>query len=246
MIFGRCARAQGFFYASVLLAAIAVTAAGCDPGAILGLSGDAGSTQFVPNYNEAPPAHQAGLPCGDPDNTHLCIALNYVTYQDSSGQPIVNRAQATSNVQNINTVWDQCHVQFYLENYTAADPVNYKLDFAPSTSDELGNVRSAFTDHSRLTVVTTGQWTGQLGSQAPNAWTEMPPVGPFGTVLEASVADVGNLIAHELGHYLNLQHVTDVYDVMNPVVYSNSINLTDDQCSMARATAISFWGSALR
>ena len=60
------------------------------------------------------------------------------------------------------------------------------------------------------------------------------------------MASVYTLIAHELGHYLNLEHVSDQYNVMNPVVYGNSFNLTDDQCAEARATAISFWSNALR
>jgi hypothetical protein len=194
----------------------------------------------------APPAHQASLPCKDSDPTHLCVALNYVVYEESSGQPIIPQSQAEANVEGINSVWSQCHVQFYLEKFTAANPSSAGLNYAPSTSDELATVRSEFADKARLSVVTTGQWTGTLGSQAANGWTELPPVGPFGTVLEASVASISNLIAHELGHYLNLVHVADEYNVMNPVVYSNSLNITDDQCSDARATAISFWGAMLR
>ena len=241
MIIARWARV---FSATLLFCTPFVTAA-CDPGQMLGLSGDSGSSTFTPNYNEAPPAHSGSLPCGDNDPTHLCVALDYVAYNDGS-DPLVSESQAQNNVQGINSVWEQCQVQFYLETYTAASPQNYSLPFAPATNSDLSNVRSAFTKSNQLVVVTTGQWTGDLGAQAPNAWTEMPPVGPFGSVLEASVSNVSNLIAHELGHYLNLVHVADEYDVMNPTVYENSLNLTTDQCSMARATAISFWGAALR
>ena len=53
-------------------------------------------------------------------------------------------------------------------------------------------------------------------------------------------------MAHELGHALNLGHVEDKYDVMSPIVYGNSLNLTDAQCRESRATAISFWRAALR
>ena len=242
MQFRRCARVSFLALAAPLLA----LTTGCDPGALLGISGDSGTSTYTPNYSELPPAHTAALPCKDSDTTHLCVALNYVVYDGTGGQPLISQAQATQNVQSINTVWAQCNVQFYLENFVAANPATYGLDAQPSTSDELATVRTEFTDATRLTVVTTGQWTGDLGAQPANGWTEMPSVGPFGSVIEQSVATIPNLIAHELGHYLNLVHVTDQYDVMNPVVYSNSLNLTDDQCSMARATAISFWGSMLR
>lgn len=238
----RCARVSFL----VLMAPLLAFTTACDPGSLLGISGDNGSSTYTPDYSKAPPAHQASLPCKDSDPTHLCVALNYVVYDGNASQPLISQSQAASNVQDINSVWAQCHVQFYLENFTAANPANYKLPEDPSSSDDLTAVRTAFTDNARLTVVTTGQWTGDLGAQPANGWTEMPAIGPFGTVIEQSVATISNLIAHELGHYLNLVHVADEYDVMNPVVYANSLNLTDDQCSEARATAISFWGAMLR
>lgn len=126
------------------------------------------------------------------------------------------------------------------------EPKSYALAYQPSSMAELGTVRQALSDSNTMLVVTTGQWNGELGSSAANAWSVMPPTGPFGVVLEQSVAYYGGLIAHELGHYLNLQHVNDAYNVMNPVIYSNSFNLLDNQCTEARATAISFWNRMLR
>jgi len=70
--------------------------------------------------------------------------------------------------------------------------------------------------------------------------------GPFGVVLEQSVATYGSIVAHELGHYLNLQHTSDAYNIMSPIIYTNSLTLTGDQCAEARATALSFWGNMLR
>lgn len=240
---GACVRAFATICALVLSSALTA----CDPGNLLGSGGDSGTATFTPNYSEAPPAHAANLPCGDSDPTHLCIALKYVSYSDpTSGQPIVDQSQAAANVQGINSVWTQCQVQFTLETYQAVNPATLGLPFAPATQDDLGSARQALQGSTTLLVTTSGQWTGDLGAATANAWSVLPPEGPFGSVLEASVATIPNLIAHELGHQLNLVHVADQYDVMNPIIYSNSLNMTDDQCSMARATAISFWGPALR
>jgi hypothetical protein len=218
----------------------------CNVGDVLGKGGDSGNNTFAPDYSMTAPAHRAELPCADQNSNHLCIALKYASFQDSSGAPIVTNPQAKQNITAVNTLWSQCHIQFYVESYTQIDPKSYGLAYSSSTSDDLQSVRGALSDGNTLLVAITGQWSGNLGSQSANAWTSLPPVGPFGSVFEQSVAKYPNLIAHELGHSLNLSHESDSFNVMNPVVYSNSLNLTDTQCSEARATAISFWGSVLR
>ena len=169
-----------------------------------------------------------------------------MSYEDSSGTAVVSQAEASANVKNINSLWSQCHIQFYLESFQAINSSSYGLEYESSTMDELSKVRSSLASSTQMLVVTTGVWGGSLGAQSANAWTELPPVGPFGAVVEGSVGQYYNIVAHELGHYLNLVHVSDQYNVMNPVVYSNSMNIIDTQCSMARATAISFWGAMLR
>jgi hypothetical protein len=226
---------------------LSAISAACTPGNVLGIGGNSGTQQYLPDFNQSAPAHRASQPCGDSDSSHLCIALKYVTYKDvSSGVATVSNAQAIQSISGVNSVWSQCHIQFFVESYTAVDARTYGLEYNSSTSDELQSVRNALADSNRLLIVTTGQWAGTLGAQAANAWTVMPPIGAFGSVLEPSVAGFPNLIAHELGHYLNLEHAADHFNVMNPVVYSNSLNIIDSQCSEARATAISFWGAALR
>ena len=222
---------------------LALTA--CNPGDLLGNGGNSGGG-YTPDMSKAPPAHSASLPCGDSDPTHLCVAVKYAVFQDSSGVPIVSPSQAAQNVDGVNSIWTQCHVQFYLEKFAEVDPGSYSIPFQPGSPDDLQSVRQALDESDTLLVATTGQFTGDLAANPANAWTQMPPVGPFGSTLEQSVGAYPGIIAHELGHYLNLQHVSDQFDVMNPTIYANSLNLTSDQCAMARATAISFWGAALR
>src|SRR4051812_26998168 len=80
-----------------------VSATGCVPGDLLGMGGDSAGNQFSPNYSQPAPTHSAALPCQDADATHLCVALNYVAYQNSGAQPVVQKNQAIFNVQQINT-----------------------------------------------------------------------------------------------------------------------------------------------
>lgn len=228
------------------LTLVAFNGSGCYPGDLLGQGGDAGARHYEPDYSLAAPAHRPELPCGDSDSSHLCLALNYVAYQGSGPAMMVSRNQASSNVSQVNTVWAQCHIQFFVEQYSAVDPTTRGLAYQPSTGAELTGVREAFAEANQLLVVTTGQWRGDLGADGANAWTVLPSVGPFGVVMEGMIGSTSNLIAHELGHYLNLEHANDVYNAMNPIIYGNSINLTDAQCAEARATAISFWSSMLR
>jgi hypothetical protein len=70
--------------------------------------------------------------------------------------------------------------------------------------------------------------------------------GPFGAILERPVASFANIIAHELGHYLNLYHVSDATDIMNPIIYSSSTKLTSSQCATARSAASFFWSKMYR
>ena len=236
---GRCVRAS-------LSVVFVLSLTACNSDAAKGVSGNPVSGPYVPNYSLSAPAHRADLPCEDQDQNHLCVALKYMAYEDGNGKPVVSVDQATANVDNINSLWSQCNIKFFLENYQAIDSRSYGLEYESSTMAELQRVRGSLAPKTQMLVVTTGKWTGALGAQPANAWTELPPVGPFGAVLESPVGLYYNIIAHELGHYLNLPHVQDQYNVMNPVVYGNSMNITDSQCSMARATAISFWGPMLR
>lgn len=226
---------------------LAFSAPGCYPGDLAGQGGDSGQRHYQPDYSLSAPTHRADLPCGDTDPSHLCLAINYVTYQQSSGSTaMVSRSQAFGNVGQSNSIWEQCHIQFFVESYSSVDPATRGLPYQPSTMDELTAIRDAFAEHAQLLIVTTGQWRGSLGADMANAWSVLPSVGPFGVIMEGEIGASSNLIAHELGHYLNLEHAHDIYNAMNPIIYGNSINLTDAQCAEARATAISFWAPMLR
>ena len=192
-----------------------------------------------------------GPSCSGDATGRLCLALKYLVYRDSDGKSVVTVPQILENLAEINSVWAQCGISFEIEAFAAEDPRSKGLRFNASSTSELDEVRMGFAEASSLLVVTTGTWAGSLGAGAANAWSTMPGgswAGSVfeGVVLEQPVGAIGNLVAHELGHMLSLDHVSDPRGVMSPMVSPDSLALTQDQCQGARATASQYWQSALR
>lgn len=171
-----------------------------------------------------------------------CIGVKFVSYTDTSGNPVATQQDALSNLQTMNSIWAQCNVAYQIDTYFLADPSQYGLNFSPSDLSELDNVREAFGDDYKLVMVTTGTWnrSGTLGQSSANAWTAMPGSDNLGSVLESPVASFGNIYAHEIGHQLNLVHVADTLDVMDPTIYTNSVELDPSQCATAQSQASSY------
>lgn len=191
---------------------------------------------------------QLGASCvtGDPD--HLCFGLKYVVYVDSSGNSIISRDAIINDVTVVDLIWSQCNLGFQIDQLELADPNQFGLNFSPANDSELDQARSAFAASDLMLVITTGTWnrSGTLGSTGANAWTNMPGSYAMGVVMEQPVGGYPNIIAHELGHYLNLGHVSNSSNVMNPIIYSNSTGLSADQCASARAAAHYWWINMIR
>lgn len=241
-----------------IFTAVSLSVYGCDgsDSSSNSASGAQGQSQLAqqpgPSSSSSPPAggggvtSQIGSSCHGSDPNQICLGLKWVVYDDSSNAPTVDATTTGSDLQTINSIWSQCNIQFQIDDYAAINPSSYSLNYAPSSTNELDQIRQALNDDKTLLVVTTGTWTGSLGSGSANAWTNLPGDGIYGSIFEASVGDFGNIYAHELGHYLNLQHVSDTSDVMTPVIYSTSTKLTSDQCSTARAAVQSNWTAMVR
>ncbi len=219
---------------------------GNDDSNVQGQDISAGPPSYVPPGVDP----EVGTGCHVEDVNHICIALKYVVYKDPRGTPTVSSENAVKVVAAMNEVWQQCNISFQIERYLEVDPAQYGLSYQTANQSELTTIRQTFMDDHTLLLVTTGTWNraGTLGNYPANAWTSLPyrGGGPFGAVLEKPVGRNGNLVAHELGHYLNLQHVGDENDVMNAIIYSKSLNLYDSQCASARSAAWYFWTRLLR
>jgi len=186
--------------------------------------------------------------CHSNDSTQLCLALNYVVFSSPNGDPVVTAPIVYSGVSAINQIWEQCKIQFQVDQLLFVEPQKFHLPFHSSENSDLDEIRKQFMNHSTLLVVTTGKWdrNGSLGSTGANAWTTTPGENFYGAILEAPVGDYPNLIAHELGHYLNLDHVDDADELMNPMIYRRSTQLTQSECEVAQSAIQSYWRAMLR
>ncbi len=239
-----------------LLGPFALTACNSSDG-----SGALGQDQQVHNSTQIPGDGKSDTPitgngssvvgdscAGKNDATHPCLALKYVVYKNSDGSPVMTQDEVISTVREVNSIWATCNISFQIDQYLAANPVDYALTFNTANDSELDQIRRAFQTDSTLLVATTGTWdrSGTLGNTGANAWTNMPGDGIYGVVLESPVGSFGNIVAHELGHYLNLDHVSDQSNVMNPIVYDTSTALNSGQCSTAMAAINYYWQSMRR
>lgn len=178
---------------------------------------------------------------GDADPVR--VAVKFVNFTDEAGKPVLTQEQVGKLTGEMNQLYAQCNIQLVPEEYQAVRPSDVGLEYSLTSMGELDPTRKQFQDNGRLVVVNTGPWSG-MGSA--NAWTNMPGENPPGAVIEQSAADFAGIVAHELGHYLSLGHESDPGNLLNPVIYKSSTQLTPEQCSAMRDTARSVWTAALR
>jgi len=221
----------------------------CAAALIINWVGMAGTSFAMGNAGTTSSSSVAlGTSCHSSDPGHLCIALKYVSFSDASGRSVTSAKQALRNLATINSTWNQCSLNFEIDQFTVVDPADDHLSFHTANYGDLTDIRNAFQDPRMLLIVTTGAWdrSGSLGDSQANAWTSMPGDGPYGAIFEASVAGYPAIFAHELGHYLDLDHVRDNGNVMNAIIYPGSTRLLPSQCQIARASAKQAWAKMLR
>ena len=177
----------------------------------------------------------------------LTLAVKFIEFapHSESDGPALTRGQADKVIETINQEYAQCGLSLVLGDYEKIDPATIGLPYRLDSMSELESVRQAFNDPRYLVVIDTGPWNhARMGSA--NAWTAMPGDQPSGAVLEGPVASDAPVLAHELGHYLGLEHISDLTDMMNPVIYSNSTLILSDQCQQMLHTAQADRSLALR
>lgn len=186
-----------------------------------------------------------GATCHSTNPDDICIGMKVVVFKDSRGNAVSDEATTLANLAGINKIWKQCGIAFQVEKYETVNPADMGLAFGGSSAEaETSATRKAYEDDNRFLVVTTGAWNVQK-----NAWTASPGAGPYGAVMEGSIASgYSEIYAHELGHYLNLDHTSQgaTANVMSATIAHSSVQLNASQCTEARATAKSFWSAMLR
>jgi hypothetical protein len=175
----------------------------------------------------------------------ITLALKFVEFQKQDGQPILSESSVKDLVARINPYFENCKIRFQMEDYQSFDPKPIGLTFSIGSPKDMRTFRKPFDDSRYLVVINTHEWDhGKMG--APNAWTALPGEVPSGVVMEAPVAAYPGLVAHELGHYLSLKHVSNSHNLMSSVIYRDSRNFTSEQCNQMRQTAQGVRSLALR
>jgi hypothetical protein len=175
----------------------------------------------------------------------VVLAVKFVEYLDAKGNPVLSPGQVNRLVGQINEEYSQCGMTVKLEGYEVADPARDHLPYSLRSVSQIDPVRAVYDDPKYLVIVNTGPWDhGSMG--APNAWTAMPGDAHAGAVIEGPVATNAPIVAHELGHYLGLNHSSIEHDMMNPVIYSNSTVISSDECKVMVETATAARPKAVR
>jgi hypothetical protein len=154
----------------------------------------------------------------------------------------------TEDLAQVNSIWKQCGIQFQVEDYSTVLPSDYELSYRTRNYEDLDEIRETFQDSNHLLVVYTGPWdrSGSIGATGANAWTNLPGEQLYGSILESRVARFAPILAHELGHYLSLGHVSQAGALMQPIVSPHSDGLSDSECDAAHWAAAHFWTKMLR
>lgn len=186
-----------------------------------------------------------------PSSKTLTLGVDYVMYRERfalSAVDVESEKKILKQWEEVNQIWKPCEIQFQLDHFRAVDPSEYHLNERTMELGELNEIRARFATETSLLVVLTHAWDrrGSLGSHMANGWTTLPGDGIYGAILEGPTLDFPNILAHELGHYLNLKHSEEKPDLMHPIVYPHSVEITPLQCEEARSTAQFFWKRMLR
>jgi hypothetical protein len=229
------------------LAFTAIALSSCNSGGAAGEDPSAGVSSVSNPSGDANSAGGNGLvtpSCVSSDPNHICLAVQFVSYKDSNGTPVANESQVNTIFNTMNKLWSQCNIGFQVEKYEQVDPTQSGLSFGAQSQSETDQIRNTYgTEKNMLLAVNTGPW-----GTAVNAWTNMPGSPPYGAVMEQSIVSYGDgiIYAHEFGHYLGLDHVSDQSNLMDAVIYTSSSTLTSDQCATARQAATQAWSAMIR
>lgn len=177
----------------------------------------------------------------------ICLALKVVAYIEE-GLPVAERSAIDTLMTQVNEIWSRCGIQFFVEEYQSVEAKNLGLPILTLYRSELPRIREILHSNNQLLVVLTTAWgnEGDINDNGADAWTTLPGNPPYGAIIDKPVSTHAAILAHEIGHYLNLGHVPARENLLSPVVTSKSRVLSDSQCSSARGMAKEYWPQMLR
>ncbi len=168
----------------------------------------------------APPEHGGeGNPVVRYDRFRLAqplvsvAAAVVVLKPDATSAPAASASKAREWLVGATQVWHQCGVLIQAVSQQEADASALGLPYSPATFADMRAVKNHFRDPAKMTVILTGPWNRDPGSEleGDNSWAygSAPGVLSQGIIAEQRAADRPVLLAHEQGHFLNLLHVDD-------------------------------------
>jgi len=175
--------------------------------------------------------------CHSSDPSHLCIGVKYVVYKRADGRPVATEDTVVSNLAEINRIWKECDIGFQVEKLEFVDPTLKGLSHGTAAATETEQIRQAYAEPNTFLIATTEEW-----NTTKNAWTNPPGSATHGAVIEGAVANYPSIIAHELGHYMSLDHVAGPSTaLMYYAIVPHPDPVSAGECAQARASVMRDW-----
>ncbi len=181
----------------------------------------------------------------------LRLGIRYVVYLPTR-EPLPPAETSNAKLQElfkgINAIWSSCGIAFVPQLVVAEADRSPRQNRAPAALDELFKIRHELKQDGSMLIAVTQPWNraDSLGKTGANAWTAMPGTEDHGIIVEWPERWNSNLLAHELGHYLGLDHREKRSELMAPVIYRDSTGLSSEECTAARHTASAYWKKMIR
>jgi hypothetical protein len=189
---------------------------------------------------------------------HTCLALQIDHLASSPKVPgkklhdLPHLMDAEKTLKKVNRIWAPCRISFISEKQWVVDPAEYGLwPLKTGTIPDLQAIITALWDPRFLEVLVLGKILESDGMTfagfAVSSVGDYTEKDPGGVVIRDVHVNDGMILAHELGHLLNLQHTDRDDALMQPRHSSGSdTELSAAECETANARIHHRFKSAIR
>ncbi len=189
---------------------------------------------------------------------HTCLAVQIDHLASSPKVPgkklhdLPHLMDAEKTLKKVNRIWAPCRISFTAEKQWVVDPSEYGLwPLKTGTIPDLQAIITALWDPRFLEVLVLGKTLESDGMTfagfAVSSVGDYTEKDPGGVVIRDVHVNDGMILAHELGHLLNLQHTDRDDALMQPRHSSgNDTELNAAECETANARIHHRFKSAIR